>query len=335
MLDSLLRSLEDGVRPVYLVVGTEALLGDRAVQAIVEAVMPSVGPPSFNVTSVRCSDGDTVRAMSMARTLPMMGDRRLIVIRDIQEGSDGFFSALLEWLTSPGDTTTVVLAGSGFPKVVKGGRAWTTKVRNAVKKHGVLVDLKQIRVSPPRFLADTAASLGHSITPDAANMLVALVGEDLGTLSHELEKATLYVAAGEAVDVDAVREACSMLADAVVWDLAAAIAGRDAGRALALLHRLLEDGEAPHKLLGMIVWQLRTVLEMNEQVRKGVPDHDIQRNLRVKRDLWNQVRPLLGPKFPGAAIVLGEVAQANRAMNSARVGGRRVLEELVVRLASA
>jgi DNA polymerase-3 subunit delta len=163
-------------------------------------------------------------------------------------------------------------------------------------------------------------------------MLVGLVGDDLGQVSREVEKASLLALPGKPITGAEIQQACSLTAEAVVWDFTTALASRNAERALAALHRLLEDGEAPHRLMGSVVWQLRTVLQVAELVRRGRSDEEIRSTLKLRSDLYFKIRRRLGQSLPSAALMMEQLARANRAMNSSRVGTRRVIEHLVLDL---
>lgn len=256
----------DPARAVWLILGKEPLLVERAVSSIVEAVTPMCGPPAFNVFSGRLSDGDADEALTTARTVPMMSERRLVVVAELEKGKNAFFESLLGYLEDPSPTTTLILHGTGYPPVVKGGRSWSKKVATAVGKVGVSHKFGDRDVDPQRFAVAHATELGHKLGRREAKLLVDLVGSDLGRVAREVEKAALYVPSGDPITADAVVEACSMLAEAEVWDLTAGIVGRDPNQALACLHRLLEAGESPHRLLALVMWQMRTVLRDRKSV---------------------------------------------------------------------
>ena len=65
---------------------------------------------------------------------------------------------------------------------------------------------------------------------------------------------------------------------ASVFDLAEAIAGRDRGRALRILARNLEAGEAPLRILGSLAWQYRQIWKAKDSQRqRGVEtDHRLR-----------------------------------------------------------
>jgi hypothetical protein len=79
-------------------------------------------------------------------------------------------------------------------------------------------------------------------------------------------------------DVEALRGTES---GASVFDLMSAIGAHDHGRALRILARNLENGEAPLRILGALVWQYRRLWKMKEQLKAGGREGEAARTLRM------------------------------------------------------
>ncbi len=323
-------ALESGKR-CWVITGDASILVDRALNDLVAWGRERCGPPAFNLSTAHGSDPAAVQAIATARTLPMMAPLRVVVVREIDQAEDAFFAALVGYLEEPCPSTLLVVAGAGFPKVRKGGSNWATRVANAVKRHGVQQKFSSEDVSPVAFAREHASSVGATLGPVEARLLVDLVGRDLGLLAREVEKIALYVGASP-IDVDAVHAACTQLAEAEVWALTSAIVARDPASAMTSLQRLLDGGDAPHRLLGLVVWQLRQVLQIIELARAGRSERDIREAVRGVRSEVVAKAVANAQKTPGSAAVLETLARANRSMNSHRAGDRRVLEALVLEL---
>lgn len=316
---------------VYLVLGAR-VLGARALDALDAAAKPLCEPASFNRTRWRCGDGDGRAALGALQTVPMMASRRLVRVDALEDGTDAFFDGLLGYLASPSPTTILLLGGEKFPKVVKGGRAWATLIPKAVEKVGRVIKFGDEDAEPTRFVMEELRALGASIDGSAARLVVELVGTDLSRLLREVEKLALAVPAGGEVDAEVVAAHCASVAEPAVWGLTQGIASRRADEALGALHRLLDDGEAPHKLLALVLWQLRQVLRLAEMIRQGRSDEEMRSSLKLRSDLFYSLRRELERAPPGAAALLAQVARANRAMNRVRAGDDRVFELLVLEL---
>jgi DNA polymerase-3 subunit delta len=79
-----------------------------------------------------------------------------------------------------------------------------------------------------------------------------------------------------------------------VFDLTLAIAEADRARALRILGRNLEAGEAPLRILGSLIWQYRRIWKARDLVEEGRSDAELARALAISpyrlRDLLAQAR---------------------------------------------
>lgn len=326
---SLIQALDDGARNIYIY-GEPPLLIDRAVRLAEEWGSARCGLPAFNHSRARATDERASDVLSAARTLPMMADLRVVVLRDLERGDEALMVPLLDYLADPSPSTLLILVAGPFGKVRKGEKAWGTRLLNASKKAGYVEKCSSGGVDRVRFIQEHAGSMGATIERRSAELLVDRVGDDLGRLAREVEKLAIYV--GNApIGPDDLREVCSALAEEEVWELTTGIAQRDAEIALRALHRLLEDANEPHYLLAMVVMQLRKVLRAVQMVEQRKSDRDIGRELRLRFHEVKRVRALAGDTRP-AADLMDRLVRANRHMNSHRAGPARVLEALVVEL---
>lgn len=320
------------VARTYLVLGDALPLVDRAVERIFAAVRPKLGAVAFNHGRYRSGDPEAARAFEAARTLPMMGELRLVEVRDLHEAPSAVWEGLLAWLQRPASTGVVLGVGTGFPKVEKGGSNWAAKIKNALGD-GVIVACGSGDVPPVRFVVEAVAAAGKRVDPADAERIVSLVGGDLGRLQQEVAKLVDYVGDAEVVDAAAVAAATSRLAEAEIWDLTGAIARRDTARALGTLHRLLADGEEAHRLFAMVGWQVRELVKAADLLRAGASDRDVTSRTRVRWDLLRELKPrVIEGSFPASTELLRRLAVANRQMNGHRAGSQRVLEGLVLEL---
>lgn len=320
------------LRRVYVVLGEALPLVERAVKAIVTAVSPRLGPPAFNHGRYRSGEGDPQAPFDAARTLPMLGELRLVEIRDLEEGPPVLFEALVAYVTAPSSGAVLLVRGRAFPKVEKGGSNWGLRVKKALGDTGLLVQLEGKDLDPVTFAMEAAGERGKVLAGQDAALLVQTAGEDLGRLQQEIDKLATYVGEASRITADDITAATSMLAEAVIWDLTTGLACRDPALALPALERLQSAGDDERKLLGMIAWQMRELLRAAELLAEGIRDNDVVSRVRLRWDLFRAVKPTLEEGFPDAADLLRRLATANRHMNSHRAGADRILEGLVLEM---
>jgi len=133
----------------------------------------------------------------------------------------------------------------------------------------------------PRWITGRARRKGGEITRQAAETLAAYVGADLRLLDQELEKLLTYVAGARPVNEEDVRLLVSAVQQANIFEMVDALGRRDGRRATELLHRLLEAGDHPLALLGMIVRQFRILLQVKDLSERGLGPDPIARQLKL------------------------------------------------------
>src|SRR3989442_14151629 len=178
--DALLRSLKQGAPdPVYYLHGDEDVLKDEAIRALVErAVDPAAR--DFNVDQRSAADLDPEAFHTLVNTPPLLAATRAVVIRGLEQlrKTTKVRQELVRYLDSPSPTTLLVLVqGAGEPPDTELASRATAVAVNP---------LPPARVE--RWVAHHASRLGLTLAPDAAELLLAAVGNDLAALARELEK---------------------------------------------------------------------------------------------------------------------------------------------------
>jgi len=132
----------------------------------------------------------------------------------------------------------------------------------------------------PGWIQRRARARGGALSPEAVTLLAALVGDDLRLLDQEIEKLLLY-ADGRQVTGQDVQALVSLARQASIFDLVDCVGRRQTDRALRLLHRLLDEGEAPLYLLTMLARQVRILLQVSELRSQGVPPGEVAGRLKL------------------------------------------------------
>ena len=256
--------------PISLIVGDEPLLVREAEEAAIAAAFDG-RPNRFNIAEFS-ADERWSEALGMAKTQPMMSKRRVVILRAMDKAPVELLDALLVYAENPNPTTALVLTGPKLPAPV-GGQDRGKRLENRLKKTpGAVHRFRAKDQDPISFAVERAQAAGCSLDRRAASLLVELVGADLSRLQSEVDKMVAYVGGSGRIGGEVIEEVCSLVAEAVIWDLTDAVVARDPDRGLAAAHRLLEDGEASHKLLVMVTWQVRQLLELQGSLLSGEPE---------------------------------------------------------------
>src|SRR6476646_9789833 len=179
--DALSRSLKNGeLAAAYYLHGPEDVLKDDAVRAILDqALDPAMRDFNFDQRSASQLSPDEV--YSLCNTLPMLAERRVVLIREVEAWKRKTRSRteFLGYLKNPSPQTVVILIqGSAEESEDKELAQFTYSVR--------LEPLSASKAT--KWVLRHATSLGLNLDPGAAEHLVEALGTDLGVLSSELAK---------------------------------------------------------------------------------------------------------------------------------------------------
>jgi DNA polymerase-3 subunit delta len=190
---------------------------------------------------------------------------------------------LLDYLKDPVKTTTLVFMS---PKL--DGRLRFTQ---ALTRTAVTVDCAPLReMQMHSWVTGDAQQVGVRLGEEAAQVLKEASGGSLYAVRRELEKLASYVPPDRAVTAADVLAVRGMEPGASVFDLTVAIGEGNRGRALSILARNLDAGEAPLRILGSLAWQYRRLWKVNELLANGGREGEAARTLRMDP---RKVRPFL------------------------------------------
>ena len=231
--DALLRSLKPGATPdpVYYFHGDEDVLKDEAVRALLELVVdPSAR--DFNLDRRSAADLDPGAFHSLVNTPPMLAPRRAVVLRGLEDlkKTSKARQEVLRYIAAPSPTTLLVLVqGAGTPPDAELARGATTVAVEPLPPARVL-----------KWMAHQARQLKLRLEPDAAELLAAAVGNDLGALAQELGKLSA-LAIGRSATRDDVAALVGVRQGETLQDFVDAALERRAAAAARLVEPVLEQ----------------------------------------------------------------------------------------------
>jgi len=287
--DALFAQIAAGdLQPIYLVVGDDEIEKDEIGKAFQAAVPEDIQAFAFErFSAIETTDPGVV--VNSARTLPFLGDRRLIVVTRAEKwfagkrkGSDDASSDdnddddgtdLLEaYLERPERASTVVFVAADINR--------TFRVVKALLKQAVTIEcwgLKDEKAprGPATDVLNRAGRLaaglfkraGMTIDREALQPLLAHAGTDIAILRGDVERLILYCHGRKTVTMDDVDAVVSGTALLNPWGVVNAVEKGDAREALRQIRIVTDAGEVPFMTLGQIGWWVR-----NKLPQIGSPD---------------------------------------------------------------
>jgi DNA polymerase-3 subunit delta len=213
--------------PVYFFFGEDDFLKDARTRELVDAAVdPSTR--DFNLELRRGPDLDAEALDGLLSTPPMLAERRVVVVREVDKLKKDARALLTRYLERPAHDTVLLLVAPAGAKADRLLADRSTAVEFAPLTGDRL----------PKWVAYQAETvLGRPITPEAVSLLLEAVGPDLAQLAVELEKLASF--ALDTIDEGAVSAVVGVRRGESVGDLLDAVAAKDAAAALARIPGVL------------------------------------------------------------------------------------------------
>ena len=237
--------------PVVLLHGPEPFLLEEGLASLTRSVCPDPGLLAMSREVLEAREAGAEGIVRAAETLPWGLPRRLVIARGVESLSPKQALPLIEYLRAPNPTTVLAVA---VPQ-----RLDSTHWLLGVVTAAAAVEIPELAGRALEdWLRSRATADGLELGEDAAQMLIALVGEDPATLAGEMGKAAL--AGGplnRRVGAAEVRAVVGEHRSHEVFELTRAVERADAAGALVVLERLLAAGEEPLRILALLSGQSR------------------------------------------------------------------------------
>lgn len=226
-------ALESGqFEPVYLLHGADDHLKEEKVRAMVSrATEPSTR--DFNLETLRAAECDVAMLATALEALPMLADRRVVVLRDPGALKKPVRERLDRYLKSPARETLLLLVAPGSAKA---DAALAGNVNVAALEFKPLMDADLLKWIDHQ--ARTAC--GTTIEPAAAELLASYGGNDLALLAGELQKLASF-SGGAPIDRAAIDAVTGVRQGHTLGDLLDLAAARDTTGAMGLVEEVLSQ----------------------------------------------------------------------------------------------
>lgn len=239
------RSLREGLRPLYLLVGCEIYLRRVAAKSITEAALSRTLLREFNECGFSLLTDPVQAAIAAAEQLPMMSDTRVVRIRDFARLREADEEILIRYLNNPSPSTVMIFSADELDKRKKSSKVMLDTC--------TVVEFPELKDSEAKAWAKTRLKELQTTADDQVlSEIIRLVGTDVQTLFNELDKLASAAAGTKRITQELVDELIGRSRELSNFELGDHLLAGNRRKALETLHRLLDDGAEPVMLVGLI-----------------------------------------------------------------------------------
>ncbi len=278
------------LKPIYYLYGEEDFYLDKLFHEFSNLIPPE--QKDFNYDLLYGQDITPARALSIARSFPMMAERRLLVIRNFREiaktkeeegaAPTGHVNDFISYVENPNPSTILLLIDEKrLPANTNLGKAIKNSDNVGLFKFEFLPDNLT-----PDWVVDWARSQHNKeIQPAAAQLLAQFVGNNLQLLSTEVDKVCTFVDTSDTISQADVKKVIGSYREFTVIELKEAIIRRDMEQSLYIAEQILQHAKSDTgeliRLVGFFhsvfvnIWK---ILRLSE---KGLTKNQVQSELGI------------------------------------------------------
>ena len=324
--DELFRNLKAGKIPALLFLyGKEPFLLQRAVKLLRKAVLEAEND-DFNDTQFYGKDATATHIIDAAMTFPVFATRRLVTVKDAHLLPVVELDGLMTYLKDPAPETCLLFIAEKIDS--------RRKFFQQFKKYGSLIEFKPLTERElPGYIRTFLDDRDYRITAEALEFFCSIVGGSLHEIHGELNKLLTFIGDRTLVDVTDVQAVVSKGRIENIFELGNAVGRGDAARTLGLANQLMEAGEAPLKILSLLVRHFRQLWKVRELQVQNRPAKEIAGVAGVP---FFVVQPLIaqGKRFSRKDFYrfFELFLETDLAMKSSGADAEALLENLLLRL---
>lgn len=261
----------------YVLHGNNALAQTEALDSIIARTGLPADFREFNTETL--SFPYTAAELHQAcSTVPFMGGARIVIARQgLSKDKGSLVEELVAYLPDLPPSTHLIFI-----------EAQKLKAKHAVLKLAQKLDARvQLFELPsardlPAWIRQRVHHHKGDIEPGAAATLAQNIGPNLQLLDEEIKKLLLYCGERKTITLQDVQVMVPYIQSAdVIFNLVDAIGQRNPRSAAHYLHRLLDVGEHPLGIFGMIVRQFRLLIQIQWLCDQRYVDAEIASRLKV------------------------------------------------------
>jgi DNA polymerase-3 subunit delta len=314
--------LQKGEAPgLLLLCGDSEFLIERALQAVASLV-----PAEERATCLwrgGASEVDPDRLLDEARTLPMFGGRRVLIVREAEKFPAASHAGWQGYLTRPSPSTIAAFAAAAGAD---------SRNLQALRQACAVTELRTPAARAlPGWISDSARAMGCTLEPGAAEWMAELAGRDLAALDAWLERALLLRGGPGRLERRDLESVSGRRAPASVFEWTDRLGEGKTAEALLLAGSALEDGEQPIALLARGAGHLRRLAVIRAALDAGANPTEAARRAGAPSflagSLAEQARRHSSAELRSA---LAACAETDRRLKSWRVSGGRILDSWIL-----
>lgn len=272
--------------PTYFLNGKEDYLLEDALNRLMEALCDPA-TKDFDLETFYGSEVDGIRIINAANAYPMMATDRVVVVKEVHKLTPTSFEQLTRYLEKPSSTTKLILISNKVDS--------RNKIISKIRTKSCWVECNPLYDREiPEWIRVHLKVKGYDITREAILMLQTRVGNNLRVIVNELDKIILNLNGRKKIIDSDVQKLVGYSRDYSIFDLTDAIGYKELSKSLSILNRMLQYGESPTVILGMITRHFISLVKVKGAIAQTKSQDEISQLTGIPSFVIKKMKKMSG-----------------------------------------
>ena len=241
---------------IYLFSGEEEFLQREALDRLI-GLLVSPAHRDFDLDILHASRSSAMEIANRASTFPVVSQRRLVIVYDVDKLAPPDKTLLLTHLKGIPDSSCLVLVAARLDKRKK----FYLDLEKAVE----VVDFPKLYENQiPSWILNRVRSYRKNMNREAIQVLQNWAGNSLPDLANEIEKLALFVGERKSINPEDVEKVVGWVGANNIFQLLNSVGHKNTKEALEVLNSLFTWGESPGTIIFWLTEHLVRLLKVRE-----------------------------------------------------------------------
>lgn len=331
---------DDTLSPLYVFWGHENYLIENSMKMLKDKVIGEAYE-AFNYIVLDATETTVDHVLESAETLPLFAERKVVLIKNapyFQKTKNGLTAKdeekFIHYLSSPSPSSIIIFHSAGDLDKRR-------KVYKAAKKSGKIIDFNKFNdVDFAKWVTKRFKSEGVAIDGASLRYFVEMIGylgknsdKTLYQVNSEIDKLIHYSKGEACVNRSHIDKVIEKSFETNIFELLDALSSGNVEKGLHSVHELLENGEAPLKIISMISRQFRMIYKTKALQSEGHSGTSIASKLGTPGFVANK-NANFGRRmtFDQLGEIIGDCIKYERMIKTGKMGQDIALETLIVEI---
>jgi len=261
------------IHPLYFFYGEEPYFIEKISGLIVNTVI-SEETKDFNLDILRGEETTGDNIVSIASSFPMMADKRVVIVKNIQKLSNSSKKRIEQYVENPNESATLILTAGKIN--VK------TSFYQKLRKNCAGFESPQLYEDEARaWIIKRFKNESKIISNEGASYIVQLVGTSQLALLNEIEKILLFTKDKEKIGIKEIAEVVGHSRTFNVWEFTESVFNRKLDQAVEIFNHIVKNNSSSAVGLiaslgerAFILLKIRSLREKganNQMISKTIP----------------------------------------------------------------